>query len=139
MRAQEIMTSPVYGVTADAHIEEAAGLMLQRGFTTLPVITGDGQLLGIVTEAELGGARYTPGTRPDATPEDGVQLGTHATTVRQVMRPAPPPIREHSDVTEIAEVMVETHLRCLPVLGAGGQVTGIVSWRDLLARLLARA
>ncbi|NKQ51790.1 CBS domain-containing protein [Amycolatopsis sp. K13G38] len=136
MRAAEIMTKPVYGVTGDASIEEAAALMMERGFTTLPVLTAGGHLRGVVTEADLGRARFVAGARGEATPEGGATAGLHARSVCEVMRDNPGTVTPDADLSEVAATMVDARQRCLPVTDADGRVVGIISWRDLLVHLV---
>ncbi|TNC24813.1 CBS domain-containing protein [Amycolatopsis alkalitolerans] len=136
MRAADLMSSPVYGITPDASLDEAAGLMMERGFTTLPVITAGGLLLGLVTESDLVRALFTPGTRGEPTPDGGAVAGLRPHAVRQVMRGTPVAVRAEMDVSDVAMAMVDAHERCLPVVDGGERVVGMISWRDLLANLL---
>ncbi|MCA9772617.1 MAG: CBS domain-containing protein [Myxococcales bacterium] len=48
----EIMTRDVTALSSDAHIEDAAQLMIERKVGCVPVID-DGELVGIVTETDL--------------------------------------------------------------------------------------
>jgi CBS domain-containing protein len=48
----QVMSHPVVTVTAEADIEEAAALMLNRNIARLPVIEG-GRVIGIVTRADI--------------------------------------------------------------------------------------
>ncbi|MTD59196.1 CBS domain-containing protein [Amycolatopsis pithecellobii] len=136
MRTREIMSSPVYGITADAGIEEAAALMVQRGYTTLPVITGDGTLLGLITEENLARTRFTPGARGEATPDSGAVVGLAPANVRQLVHTPVPTVTADTELTEVATAMVESGRRCLPVVDAENHVVGIISWRDVLRQLL---
>jgi CBS-domain-containing membrane protein len=138
MRASDIMSSPVFGVTADAGIEEAAALMLERGFTTLPVITGDDKLLGVVTETDLVGARFVPGARGETTPEDGTITGLVPRSVRQLVHTAPP-VPATAELTDVIAMMVDSGRRCVPVVADGNRLVGMISWRDVLAQLLPHA
>lgn len=51
--ARELMTSPAVTVTADTAPREAAGLMRRHGFRRLPVVDGDGRLVGLVGRSDL--------------------------------------------------------------------------------------
>lgn len=138
MRIQDIMSSPVYAVVPDAGLFEAAALMMERGFTTLPVVAADGALLGIVTEADLVRVRFTPGTHGTPTPEDGAFAGVVPHTVRQIMHATPATVGPGTEVADAAAAMVDSDQRSLPVVDAAGRVVGMVSWRDLLGRLPTR-
>lgn len=47
------MTSPALTITPDRSVADAAGLMVDKGVNRLPVVDAEGQLLGIVTRADL--------------------------------------------------------------------------------------
>lgn len=137
MRVRDIMSTPVIGVTGEATIEEAAALMLARGYTTIPVFAETGELVGLLTEADLGRVRFAPDLRFEDGPDGGAMTGTRARRVRQAMRPASIVIPADTDLSELASIMVDANTRCLPVVD-GKHVVGIVSWRDLLANLASR-
>ena len=51
--AQQLMTSPAVTIEADAPVQLAARIMQDRRVKRLPVVSGDGVLIGIVTRADL--------------------------------------------------------------------------------------
>jgi CBS domain-containing protein len=53
MKVQDVMTSPVISVSAEASIVEAIRMMLDRNISGLPVLDGEGRLVGMVTEGDL--------------------------------------------------------------------------------------
>ncbi len=53
MRAKEIMSSPVVTIGQDQTLEEAAQLMLDEEIGCLPVVDGEGRLVGILTEEDF--------------------------------------------------------------------------------------
>jgi len=136
MRIRELMSSPVVGVTADATLEEAAELMLDRGYTTLPVLTEAGELVGLVTEGDLAAARFAPATWARTEPEGGVLLHVNMIVVRSVMRTPALAAPADDEIEDVAATLADSHQRCLPVVDHG-KVVGIVSWRDLLVHLLS--
>lgn len=137
MRVRDIMNTPVIGVTGDATIEEAAALMLARGYTTVPVFAETGELVGMLTEADLGRVRFAPDLRFANGPEGGAMTGVRARLVKQAMRPASVVVPADTELGELASLMVDANMRCLPVVDKK-HVVGIVSWRDLLANLVSR-
>lgn len=51
--AADIMTSPVTTVGGEATIQAAYQIMVDRGVNRLPVVDGEGRLVGIVTRSDL--------------------------------------------------------------------------------------
>ncbi|WP_304452726.1 CBS domain-containing protein [Nocardiopsis sp. YSL2] len=51
--ARDLMTAPAVTVTADAQPRETAALMRHRRVKRLPVVDGDGRLIGIVSRSDL--------------------------------------------------------------------------------------
>ncbi|MGH8720697.1 MAG: CBS domain-containing protein, partial [Burkholderiales bacterium] len=53
MKAGDIMVKDVVTVGPDALVRDIATLMLERRISGLPVVGGDGRVLGIVSEGDL--------------------------------------------------------------------------------------
>lgn len=49
----EIMTKDVVTIQADDSVEEAARLMLEQKISGLPVVDGEGNLVGMITESDI--------------------------------------------------------------------------------------
>jgi CBS domain-containing protein len=136
MRAKDLMTYPVITVRPETPAKEAARLLASHGFTALPVVDVDDVVVGIVSEADLIRGRILPDPRsliddnPAAPPEPA------APTVAGVMTADPVVVALTVDAVAVAKLMLDRHLRTLPVVDEG-RLTGIVTRRDLL-RTIAR-
>ena len=53
MRADEIMSMNVMTVSPDTHVRDVAKKLLERGVSALPVVDGEGHILGIISEGDL--------------------------------------------------------------------------------------
>lgn len=135
MRAREFMTSPVVTVPPDAAVKDVARLLLRHAISAVPVVDGDGHLVGIVSELDLllrdvpadPTAHVIPAAPETAPPpHDAADVMT-----REVVA-----VTEETDAADVARVMREASLKSIPVV-RGEQVVGIVSRRDLL-RSIAR-
>lgn len=62
LTAQELMTSPAITVTADTTVVEAARIMHTSRVKRLPVVDGEGRLIGIVSQVDLLGVYDRPDT-----------------------------------------------------------------------------
>jgi CBS domain-containing protein len=136
MRAKDLMTYPVITVRPETPAKEAARLLASHGFTALPVVDVDDVVVGIVSEADLIRGRILPDPRsliddnPAAPPEPA------APTVAGVMTADPVVVALTVDAVAVAKLMLDRHLRTLPVVDEG-RLTCIVTRRDLL-RTIAR-
>ena len=138
------MTRDVITVSPATSIVEAAGIMLRQNLSGLPVVDGDGMLVGIVTEgdflrrAEIGTQRRRSGwlqffVGPGRASADFVR--EHGRRVGEVMTPNPLTIGEDAGLEDIVRLMEKNDIKRLPVM-QGERLVGIVSRANLL-RLVA--
>ncbi|TGQ64711.1 CBS domain-containing protein [Mesorhizobium sp. M00.F.Ca.ET.186.01.1.1] len=145
MQAEAIMTKPIVGVDPAASIAEAAGLMLSRKISGLPVIRGDGMLVGIVSEGdllrrgELGTQRKRPRwleflVRPGKAADEYVRA--NGRRVEEVMSQDVATVSPTAPLAEVVELMTRRHVKRIPVID-GGKIVGIITRSDLLRVLLS--
>lgn len=134
MRARDVMSRPVYTVRPEDRVESAAALMTTKSVTALPVVDGEGALVGMVSEGDLLWHRVPPDHTAHLLPVDGGADRPGA--VAEVMSPRPLTVRPEDDLADAAEVMLRKDVRSLPVLDDDGSVVGIVSRRDILRAMV---
>lgn len=123
MNAADVMTRPVYTVEPSTTMRAASAILVDHGFSALPVVGPGGLLVGIVSGSDLLLANLEHGA---------------ATTVGQVMTTRVTSAPLTATPAELASAMLGQRLRCLPVADARGAVVGVVSRSDLL-RILTPA
>ncbi|MER5352136.1 CBS domain-containing protein [Kitasatospora sp. NPDC002551] len=121
----DVMTHGVVAVGRDADFREVAETLQRWQVSALPVLTGDGRVIGVVSEADLLTARDRDGERAD-TLTAGRMMSVPAVTVHP-----------GSPLNEAARAMARGHLKRLPVVDAEDFLVGIVSRGDLLKVYLA--
>lgn len=149
MRAHQIMTRQVVTIRPEATIVEAAGTMLQKHISGLPVVDAAGKLVGIVSEgdfirrSEIGTQRKRGGflkflLGPGTSAAEFVQA--QGRKVGDVMTREPLTVTEDTPLEEIVQLMEKNHVKRLPVM-RGAEIVGIVSRANLLQAVadLARA
>lgn len=133
-RVRDVMRTTA--VTVDRHTsgKEIARLMSQHRVSAVPVLAGQGRVVGVVSEADLlrsrsghGKVRLRLSGRPSRVGGD---------TADQLM--STPPITIHPDapIAAAARRMDQQRVRLLPVVDAEGQLLGVLSRRNLLSILL---
>jgi len=130
------MTSPAITVTPETHCKDAAALMVRHRISALPVVDAAGQLVGLVSEADLLALEATLDPRSQATllPSRTMPLPR---LVDEVMTPDVYTVDEETDLGIVAQRMLEANVKRFPVM-RGNRVTGVVSRHDLL-RVIAKS
>jgi CBS domain-containing protein len=132
MLVRDVMTTSVITVSPDTPVKVAAKELTMGGFTALPVVA-DGQLVGIVTEADLVRGHIRQGAR-SADPSTKREPAAPATTVGALMTSDVITTTPLTDVVALAALMINRRVRSVPVRN-GKRLVGIVSRRDLLGTL----
>ncbi|MER5642756.1 CBS domain-containing protein [Kitasatospora sp. NPDC002227] len=116
-----VMTRAVVAVGRDAPYPEIADTLRNWRISSMPVLTGDGRVIGVVSEADLLSARE----------REGAERAEAMTAGRLMSAPA---VTVHPDgpVAEAARTMARRHLKRLPVVDEEEYLVGIVSRADLL-------
>jgi CBS domain-containing protein len=143
MQAQDVMTTVVATIAAEATVQQAAKLMLDRRVSALPVVDGKGRVIGMASEGDL--IRRTElGTDAPrswwlwALAEESARdyVKTHGDSVADVMTSPPVTVRRTTSLQEIARLLEKHRIKRVPVLDAG-RLVGIVSRADLVRRVAA--
>lgn len=135
MRVREVMSSPVITVSPDMRLKEVAELLVSHGISAVPVVE-DGELVGIVSEADLVPLELGPDPRAHLAPvaDPPVDLPRVAA---EVMTRAVVALHEDADTAEAGRLMLDRRIKSIPVV-RGRRVVGIVARRDLLEVLARR-
>ena len=130
----DVMTRTAVAVGGRASYKEAIELMNQWKISALPVVVGEGRVIGVVSEADLLHKEECRGddssSVDDRPPADSAKAG--AVYVEDLM--SSPAITVHADATiaEAARIMARRHVKRLPVVDSHGLLDGVISRSDLL-------
>lgn len=127
-RVADVMSRQVKTVTPDMTVLQAWQRLGQEGVGQAPVITGDGELVGLLTRAELLHLDRLP--EPDA--PTLVWRALLMQPVSAVMLSPVPAVSEETDLRRVARVLLDTRYPGLPVVSEEGQVVGFISRSDIL-------
>jgi CBS domain-containing membrane protein len=121
---REIMTTDVVTLDVDENLDVADSVMNLARIRHLPVVDGDGKLVGLVTHRDLLAAQAST-----MTPEDR-ELNKYV-MARQIMRSDVRTVQPETPVLEAARLMQEFKYGCLPVV-ENGELVGIITEADFL-------
>ncbi|MFF9815333.1 CBS domain-containing protein [Streptomyces sp. NPDC014006] len=131
----DVMTQTVVAVGRDASFKEIVRTMEQWKVSALPVLEGEGRVIGVVSEADLLPKEEFRDTDPSLYEQRGrlsdvARAG--AVTAEELM--STPAITVHPDVTlaHAARIMALRRVKRLPVVDDMAMLQGIVSRADLL-------
>lgn len=129
-----VMSKNIITVKSGDSLLSATRILKEKGFKHLPVVDGNGSLVGVVTDRDL----------KRASASDATTLEVHELLylldklkIEQVMTHKPVTVTPQETVEGAAKLMAERKIGCLPVV-EGTQVVGIVTKDDML-RLVARS
>jgi CBS-domain-containing membrane protein len=129
------MTLTVVAVGRDAPFKEIVQTMEQWKVSAMPVLEGEGRVIGVVSEADLLPKEELRDSEPSLYEQrqrlsDLAKAG--AVTAEELM--STPAITVHPDATlaQAARLMAVRHVKRLPVVDNEGMLQGIVSRADLL-------
>ncbi|MFF4561998.1 CBS domain-containing protein [Streptomyces sp. NPDC001435] len=131
----DVMTQTVASVGRSASFKVIVEMMQDWGVSALPVLEGEGRVVGVVSEADL-----LPTEELRDSPEEGYALlrrpadvaKAGALTAGDLMSSPAITVRASATLAEAARIMAREKVKRLPVVDESGLLVGVVSRADLL-------
>jgi CBS domain-containing protein len=133
MLVREVMTRQPITVTPDTSAKEALRLLDRHSVTSMPVVNVDGEVVGVVSEADLLRDALPPDSRTHLLPVSDDRQH-HAQHVEDVMTRHPITVRADLDLAQATELIISTAVKSVPVV-EGPRLVGMVSRRDVVHAL----
>jgi CBS domain-containing protein len=108
---KEVMTRDVITFNEDTPVDEIAQTLTSKHITGAPVVTGDGVVVGIVSEVDV--------------------FSKKGAVARDIMSPHVISVTEDTGIDEAARLMAGERIRRVPVINRGKMV-GLLSRSDVL-------
>jgi len=136
MKVQDLMTRDVTTVAPATSLRDAAGLLARKGISGLPVVSATGEVVGVLSEADIvvkAGGEVTRNRLLGWLLESdfGLEDKIRAVTVGDAMSAPPVTISPKRPVHEAARLMVAENVNRLPVVDKG-KLTGIITRADIV-------
>ncbi|NEC91037.1 CBS domain-containing protein [Streptomyces sp. SID12501] len=131
----DVMTRTVAAVGRGAAFKEIVRLMQDWKVSALPVVKGEGRVVGVVSEADLLPKEEFRDSDPDRYTQlrrlsDLEKAG--AVTAEELMTSPALTVRPDATLAQAARTMARAKVKRLPVVDAVGMLEGVVSRADLL-------
>jgi CBS-domain-containing membrane protein len=131
----DVMTHTAVAVGRDARFKDIVNLMDQWKVSALPVLEGEGRVIGVISEADLLPKEEFRDSDPDRLTQlhrlpDLAKAG--GLTAEELM--STPAVTVHAGATlaEAARIMAQRKVKRLPVVNEQDMLEGVVSRGDLL-------
>lgn len=147
MRVHEIMTRQVHTARPDTTVGEIARLMTRERISGVPIVDGEGRLIGIVSETDLLHRAETGTERKrkwwvalflDGDQQAREYIKGHGQTAGDIMSKFVVSVDENASLAEVANTLDKNNLKRAPVLGAG-KLVGMVTRGDLVKAVAAQS
>jgi CBS domain-containing protein len=122
MICRDLMTSSPLHCHPDDSLSRAAYLMKTGNVGAIPVVSDEGELIGMITDRDVAIRAVAESFEPTVTP------------VKTVMTEKITFCRDTDDAALAVELMAQQRVRRLPILDAGGKLVGIISQADIVRR-----
>ena len=122
MTAEDMMNSPVIATTNRASVRDIATQLVVNGISGMPVTNREGEVLGVVTEADILDALM-----------DGKKLET--LTAQEIMSSEPITIDVKASLDEVMKLLQEKGILRVPVTDHG-KFVGVISRVDIIRSVL---
>jgi len=139
LRAEGLMRPVPAALPPGMMLDEAARTLVASGFKALPVVDGDGRVIGMLTETDFL-CRLQAGTFLELLlrmVEDSCELShrCHETPVREAMTAPAVTVRPEAGFREMMAAFRQHAGRSMPVADAQGRLRGLLLRKDFLEAL----
>ena len=124
MKVERIMTRQLFTCRPEETLQAAAKLMWEHDVGCVPVVSGDGKLVAVITDRDVAMAAYLGGC---------ALTGRH---VEEAMSKALFTVRLDDEIRQVEDVMRTKQVRRVPVVDEAGTPLGIISLNDLTRTVL---
>ncbi|MGW6706320.1 CBS domain-containing protein [Streptomyces sp. NPDC054956] len=128
----DVMTHTAIAIGREASYKEIVELMHEWKVSALPVLEGEGRVVGVVSEADL--LPKEEFRREEPTLPDQLEAAAKAGGVlaEELMSSPAVTVRPDATAAEAARIMARERVKHLPVVNRIGMLEGVVSRSDLL-------
>jgi CBS domain-containing protein len=143
MQAHEAMSKDVITVGPRTAVRDIAALLVQHRISAVPVVSAEGQLMGIVSQTDLGHRSETDTEKrrkwwlelfADANSKARDFIKSHGIVAEDVMTRFVVSVSKDARLSEVADILDTHRIRQVPVM-QDGKLVGMISRADLVRKL----
>lgn len=126
--AEQVMATEVRTARPDTTVGDAWEQMTRERIRHLPVLNAEDRLVGILSDRDLLRVAGTPDRHPLRPVRDR--------PVREIMRTRVVSARPDASIRDLARLMVESRIGCVPIIDDALELVGIVTRGEVLRTLV---
>lgn len=134
LAVQDLMSRQFQTVSPETLLSEALHLMVRHGRRGLPVVSDNGEVLGLVTEVELI-QHFLPQALGPVSTDESAKPPVQDVEVRDVMQRSVLCLSEEQLIVDVLGIMLSEGSTQLPVVREG-KLVGLLSRTDIITKLL---
>jgi acetoin utilization protein AcuB len=135
MNVADIMTHKPATVRLNTSLREVLELMEETGCHHVPVLNGERQVIGIISDRDCRTALNSPYIMRERWQDETL---VNTLEARTFMTPAPIVIAPEASAVHAAQLMLQNHISCLPVM-RDETLVGILTRSDLIMAFMQLA
>lgn len=116
MIAKDLMTANPKTIATHTRVREAVELLDRLDVRHLPVVDGEGALVGMLSDRDVRAIEFSSANEP----------------VVSVMSSSVVAVEEEDDAEDAVDLMLENKIGAVPVIDGEGVLVGIISYVDVL-------
>ena len=132
--AKQIMASPVFTLPPTAHLSEAWEVIIEKRFRHIPVLSSQGQLVGILSDRDVYRARIEIMTSTEQSSAE-----TNRRSIQQIMVGSVLSASPETEIRAIARILFEERIGAMPIVTEEGELVGILTRSDILRTVVNEA
>jgi CBS-domain-containing membrane protein len=139
VRVIEVMTKDVAAVSGDTPLEDVAEIMAARKVSGVPVIDGNGKVIGVVSEKDLlsvmgagAASNFMEVIAQCLKGRSCLAVPVRKKVAADIMSSPAVTVKEETTVMEVAGLFTQRGVNRVPVVDANGRMVGIVSRGDIV-------
>jgi CBS domain-containing protein len=148
--AKNIMTSGVVAVTPETSIGQLSKVLLENKVSGVPVVDGEGKLIGIVSEADIIkdniNVQFPFYFDPLMVSGYVVDFEKYNEDIKDYLNSKVETIMNHrvktvnpsTSISEIADIMVSNKVNRIPVIDENKKVVGIITRADIIKSMIEK-
>ncbi len=122
MKVKDVMRGTVYSCGPGTNLAEAAKVMWDYDCGTLPVVAGDGKVIGMITDRDICISLATKNRLAS-------EVAVWESISGEVYTCSP-----DDDIQDALKTMAVKRVRRLPVINANGELQGVLSMNDIVLK-----